>query len=146
MQKKILVVDDDPDQREVTCSSLKEAGFDISTATNGIEGLKKARAGSPDLIVLDVMMPEMDGFAVCVTLREDDATASIPILMLTGLCSYISQLTGFESGATDYLVKPFEPEQLVSKVEALLCQPSVSQAEAERRAGALREFSKPSQA
>ena len=126
MQKKILVVDDDPDQREVICSSLKEAGFDIGTATNGIEGLKMARAGSPDLIVLDVMMPDMDGFAVCVTLREDDATASIPVLMLTGLCSYISQLTGLESGATDYLVKPFKPEQLLSKVEALLGQPSVS--------------------
>ena len=126
MRKKILIVDDDPDQREMIRSSLKEAGFEISTATNGVEGLEKARSGSPDLIILDVMMPKMDGFAVCVTLREDDATASIPILMLTGLCSYISQLTGFESGATDYLVKPFESEQLVSKVEALLCQPSVS--------------------
>ena len=126
MRKKILIVDDDPDQREMIRSSLKEAGFEISTATNGVEGLEKARSGSPDLIILDVMMPKMDGFAVCVTLREDDTTASIPILMLTGLCSYISQLTGFESGATDYLVKPFEPEQLVSKVEALLCQPSVS--------------------
>jgi len=126
MQKKILIVDDDPDQREVIRSSLKEAGFEISTATNGVEGLEKARSESPDLIILDVMMPKMDGFAVCVTLREDDATASIPILMLTGLCSYISQLTGMESGATDYLVKPFEAEQLVLKVEALLCQPSVS--------------------
>ena len=126
MRKKILIVDDDPDQREMIRSSLKEAGFEISTATNGVEGLEKARSGSPDLIILDVMMPKMDGFAVCVTLREDDTTASIPILMLTGLCSYISQLTGLESGATDYLVKPFDPEQLVSKVEALLCQPSVS--------------------
>ena len=126
MRKKILIVDDDPDQREMIHSSLKEAGFEISTATNGVEGLEKARSESPDLIILDVMMPKMDGFAVCVTLREDAATASIPILMLTGLCSYISQLTGFESGATDYLVKPFESEQLVSKVEALLCQPSVS--------------------
>ncbi len=125
MQKKILVVEDEPDQLELVRSCLKKAGFDISTATNGIDGIKKARSGSPDLIVLDVMMPEMDGFAVCVTLREDDATASIPILMLTGLCSYISQLTGFESGATDYLVKPFEAEQLLSKVEALLGQPSV---------------------
>jgi DNA-binding response OmpR family regulator len=120
MRKKILVVDDDPDQREVIRLSLKEAGFDISTATNGIEGIRQAQSGSPDLIVLDVMMPQMDGFAVCVTLREDEATASIPILMLTGLCSYISQLTGIESGATDYLVKPYEIEQLVSKVEALL--------------------------
>jgi DNA-binding response OmpR family regulator len=126
MRKKILIVDDDPDQREMIRSSLKEAGFEISTATNGVEGLEKARSGSPDLIILDVMMPKMDGFAVCVTLREDDTTASIPILMLTGLCSYISQLTGLESGATDYLVKPFDPEQLVSKVEVLLCQPSMS--------------------
>ena len=126
MRSKILVVDDDSDQRGLVRSCLKEAGFDVSTATNGIEGLKKARSGSPDLIVLDVMMPDMDGFAVCVTLREDDATASIPVLMLTGLCSYISQLTGLESGATDYLVKPFKPEQLLSKVEALLGQPSVS--------------------
>jgi DNA-binding response OmpR family regulator len=126
MPKKILVVDDDPGQREVIRATLNEAGFDVSTATDGIEGLKKAHAESPDMIVLDVMMPQMDGFAVCATLREDETTAAIPILMLTGLCSYISQLTGIESGATDYLVKPYELEQLVSKVEALLCQPSGS--------------------
>ncbi len=126
MQKKILVVDDDPDQLALTRSELEKAGFNISMATNGIEGLKKARSGSPDLIVLDVMMPGMDGFAVCVMLQEDAATASIPVLMLTGLSSYMSQITGIESGATDYLVKPFEPEQLVSKVQALLCLPSAS--------------------
>ena len=126
MRRKILVVEDNPDQREVIRSNLEDAGFDVGMATNGFEGLKKARTESPDLIILDVMMPELDGFAVCVTLREDTATASIPVLMLTGLCSYISQLAGIESGANDYLVKPFEPEQLVSKVEALLCQTSAS--------------------
>lgn len=119
-------MEDSPDQLEVIRSNLKDAGFDIGTATNGFEGLKKAHTESPDLIILDVMMPELDGFAVCATLREDTATASIPVLMLTGLCSYISQLTGIESGASDYLVKPFEPDQLVSKVEALLCQPPAS--------------------
>jgi len=119
MRRKVLVVEDDPDQLEVTRLSLKAAGFAIGTAANGIDALKKARTVSPDLILLDVMMPGLDGFAVCETLRGNPATASIPILMLTGLCSHISQLVAFESGATDYLIKPFHPEELVSKVEKL---------------------------
>jgi len=124
MQKKILVVEDDPDQLEVVLFTLKNAGFAVGTATNGIDALKKARTVSPDLIILDVMMPELDGFAVCETLRGKPATASIPVLMLTGLCSHISRLVAYESGATDYVIKPFDAEQLVSKVEKLLCQPS----------------------
>jgi DNA-binding response OmpR family regulator len=122
MRRKVLVVEDDPDQLEVTRLSLKAAGFAIGTAANGIDALKKARTVSPDLILLDVMMPGLDGFAVCETLRENPSTASIPILMLTGLCSHISQLVAFDSGANDYLIKPFEPEELVSKVEKLLCR------------------------
>ncbi len=124
MRKKILVVEDDPDQLEVVRFTLKNAGYAIGTATNGIEALKKAQTVSPDLIILDVMMPELDGFAVCETLRSNPATASIPVLMLTGLCSHISRLVGYESGCTDYVIKPFDGEQLVSKVEKLLCQPS----------------------
>ena len=120
MRRKVLVVEDDPDQLEVTRLSLKAAGFAIGTAANGVEALKKARTVAPDLILLDVMMPGMDGFAVCETLRGNPATASIPVLMLTGLCSHISQLVAFDSGATDYLVKPFVPEELISKVEKLL--------------------------
>ncbi len=120
MRRKVLVVEDDPDQLEVTRLSLKAAGFAIGTAADGVEALKKARTVSPDLILLDVMMPGMDGFAVCETLRENPATASIPVLMLTGLCSHISQLVAFDAGATDYLIKPFVPEELVSKVEKLL--------------------------
>ena len=124
MQKKILVVEDDPDQLEVILFTLKNAGFAVGTATNGIDALKKAKTVSPDLVILDVMMPELDGFAVCETLRGNPATASIPVLMLTGLCSHISRLVAYESGATDYVIKPFDAEQLVSKVEKLLCQPS----------------------
>jgi two-component system alkaline phosphatase synthesis response regulator PhoP len=120
MRRKVLVVEDDPDQLEVTRLSLKAAGFAIGTAATGIDALKKAQTVSPDLILLDVMMPGLDGFAVCEILRENPATASIPILMLTGLCSHISQLVAFESGATDYLIKPFVPEELISKVEKLL--------------------------
>jgi DNA-binding response OmpR family regulator len=124
MRKKILVVEDDPDQLEVVRFTLKNAGFAVGTATNGIDALKKAQTVSPDLIIMDVMMPELDGFAVCETLRGNPATASIPVLMLTGLCSHISRLVGFESGATDYVIKPFDAEQLVSKVEKLLYQSS----------------------
>jgi two-component system phosphate regulon response regulator PhoB len=122
MRRKVLVVEDDPDQLEVTRMSLKAAGFAIGTASNGIDALKKAQTVSPDLILLDILMPGMDGFAVCETLRENPTTASIPVLMLTGLCSHISQLVAFDAGATDYLIKPFVPEELVSKVEKLLCR------------------------
>ena len=124
MRKKILVVEDDPDQLEVVRFTLKNAGFAVGTATNGIDALKKAQTVSPDLIIMDVMMPELDGFAVCETLRGNPATASIPVLMLTGLCSHISRLVGYESGATDYVIKPFDADQLVSKVEKLLYQSS----------------------
>ena len=124
MRKKILVVEDDPDQLEVVRFTLKNAGFAVGTATNGIDALKKAQTVSPDLIILDVMMPELDGFAVCETLRGNPATASIPVLMLTGLCSHISRLVAYESGATDYVIKPFDADQLVSKVEKLLYQQS----------------------
>jgi DNA-binding response OmpR family regulator len=134
MRKKILVVEDDPDQLEVIRFTLKNAGFAIGTATNGIDAVKKAQTVPPDLIMLDVMMPELDGFAVCETLRGNPATASIPILMLTGLCSHISRLVGYESGATDYVIKPFDAEQLVSRVEKLLDQSS-SASKAPRKPG-----------
>jgi DNA-binding response OmpR family regulator len=120
MRRKILVVEDDPDQLEITRLSLKAAGFAIGTASNGGTALKKTRTWSPDLILLDVMMPGMDGFAVCETLRENPATAAMPVLMLTGLSSHISQLVAFDAGATDYLIKPFATEELISKVEKLL--------------------------
>jgi len=122
MRKKILVVEDEPDQLEVVRFTLKNAGYAIGTATNGIEALKKAQTVSPDLIIMDVMMPELDGFAVCETLRGNPATAHIPVLLLTGLCSHISRLVGYESGCTDYVVKPFDAEELVLKVEKLLSQ------------------------
>jgi DNA-binding response OmpR family regulator len=138
MRKKILVVEDDPDQLEVIRFTLKNAGFAVGTATNGIDALKKAQTVSPDLIVMDVMMLELDGFAVCETLRGSPATASIPVLMLTGLCSHISRLVAYESGATDYVIKPFDTEQLVSKVEKLLEQaPDLSKTSRKSRSKAV---------
>jgi DNA-binding response OmpR family regulator len=119
-RRKVLVVDDKPDELEIARLSLEEAGYAIGTASNGVEALKKVQTVSPDLILLDVMMPGMNGLVVCENLRKNPATASIPILMLTGLRSYFNHLAAFESGATDYLTKPFIPEELIAKVEELL--------------------------
>jgi DNA-binding response OmpR family regulator len=120
MRKKILVVDDDADWVELISFNLKKAGFLIGTATNGIDALKKAQSLIPDLIVLDLKLPELDGFAVCETLRRNSATAAIPIIMLTALSGEIARITGLECGATEYLTKPSSPKRLVSRVEDLL--------------------------
>ncbi|MGA9451890.1 MAG: response regulator [Verrucomicrobiia bacterium] len=120
MRRKILVVEDDPDQLEVIRLSLKAAGFAIGTAANGTEALVKTRSISPDLVVLDLMLPGLNGFDVCESLRRDPATASVPIIILTGMCSQFGRFAGLESGADDFILKPFDPQQLVSKVEKLL--------------------------
>ncbi|MFO1488452.1 MAG: response regulator [Verrucomicrobiota bacterium] len=116
MKKKILVVDDDADMIELLSFHLKQAGFAVGTAMNGIEALKKIRSIAPDLVLLDLILPEMDGLAVCETLRRDRTTASLPVIMLTGLSGELSRLSALESGADDYLSKPFSPKTLVSKV------------------------------
>jgi len=116
VRKKILVVEDDAEMVELLCFNLKKAGFSIGTASNGIDALKKARSVSPDLILLDLMLPEMDGFAVCETLRNDPATASVPIIMLTALSSEMARLNGLASGADDYIAKPFSTKELIERV------------------------------
>jgi len=120
MQKKILVVDDDADLVELISFNLKQAGFSVGTAYNGVDAIKKARTLLPDLIVLDVMMPELDGFAVCEILRRDSTTASLPIMMLTALSSELGRLAGLGSGASDFVTKPFSPRLLVQRIEDLL--------------------------
>jgi two-component system, OmpR family, response regulator len=131
MRRKILVVDDDPDQVEVVRWSLKKAGFAIGTAANGVDALVKTRSVLPDLIVLDLMLPELNGFDICKTVRKDPATASIPIIMLTGMRSEFSRMAGFECGVTLFLTKPYSPDELVSKVEEVLkLSPSKSKARA----------------
>lgn len=120
MRKKILVVDDDAELVDLLCFNLKQAGYTVGTAFNGAEALKKARSFEPDLIVLDVMMPELDGFAVCEILRRDAATATTPILMLTALSSELGRMAGLGSGASDFMSKPFSPRLIVVRVEDLL--------------------------
>ena len=120
MRRKILVVEDDPDQLELVRFTLEKAGFAIGTAANGSDALVKIRSIAPDLIVLDLMLPGLNGFDICETLRKNPATASVPIVILTGLCSQFGRLAGLESGANEFLTKPFNAEELVSKVDKLL--------------------------
>ena len=120
MPKKILVVEDDIEMVELLCFKLKTEGYALGTATNGIEALKKARSIRPDLILLDLMLPELDGFAVCDTLRHDAKTASIPIIMLTAMSSQLARLNGLDAGANVYITKPFSPKYLLQWIQALL--------------------------
>ena len=120
MRRKILVVEDDPDQLEAIRGNLKEAGFAIGTASNGVDALIKTRSVSPDLIVLDLMLPQLNGLDICKTLRENPATATIPVIMLTGMDSYFTRVAGFEAGINVYLTKPYQPAELILKVKELL--------------------------
>ena len=123
MRRKILIVDDDPELVELLMFNLKRAGFAVGTARNGREALKKVCSITPDLILLDLMMPELDGFAVCETLRRDAATARIPVIILTALSGELVRLAGLDCGADDYLTRPLSPRHLISRVERLLGAP-----------------------
>lgn len=129
---KILVVDDEPDAVELVEFNLKNAGFEVITAADGAEALKQARATLPDLVVLDLMLPEVDGLEVCKLLRRDAATAGIPIIMLTAKAAEIDRVLGLELGADDYLTKPFSPRELMLRVKGLLRRCDVTEAKAER--------------
>jgi two-component system phosphate regulon response regulator PhoB len=117
---KVLVVDDEPDAVELIEFNLKNTGFEVMTASDGAEALKKSRAQIPDLIVLDLMLPEVDGLEVCKILRRDPATSAIPIIMLTAKAAEIDRVLGLEIGADDYITKPFSPRELVLRVKNLL--------------------------
>jgi DNA-binding response OmpR family regulator len=120
MSNKILVVDDEPDALELIEFNLKGAGFEVATAMDGDAAIKKARGLLPALIILDLMLPEIDGMEVCKILRRDPATVKIPILMLTAKAAEIDRVLGLELGADDYVTKPFSPRELVLRVKGLL--------------------------
>jgi two-component system, OmpR family, response regulator RpaA len=117
---RILVIDDDQAIAELIKVNLDLLGHQVTTANDGIKGLALAQQNRPDLIVLDVMMPDLDGFTVCQRLRQNTNTNGIPILMLTALGMTRDKVKGFDSGADDYLVKPFEIPELQVRVRALL--------------------------
>ena len=120
VKPRILVVDDEPEAVELVEFNLRQAGYAVSTAIDGAEALKKARTQTPDLIVLDVMLPEMDGFEICKTLRGEVPTSRTPILMLTAKAAEIDRVLGLELGADDYLTKPFSPRELLLRIKKIL--------------------------
>jgi two-component system, OmpR family, alkaline phosphatase synthesis response regulator PhoP len=117
---RILVVEDDRDIAELIVHALKRAGHDAEFVTSGSEGLALARAHPPDLMVLDRMLPGLDGLDVCRTLRAERSTAAVPIIMLTARAEESDRVAGLELGADDYVTKPFSPRELVARVKALL--------------------------
>lgn len=131
VKAKILVVDDEPEALELVEFNLKKAGYDVLSASDGAEALNKARSALPSLIVLDVMLPELDGLEVCKTLRRDPATAAIPIIMLTAKAAEIDRVLGLELGSDDYLTKPFSPRELVLRIKKILERGRPSAAELE---------------
>lgn len=117
---KILLVDDEPDILEIVGYNLSNEGYQIITAENGNEALKKAKKELPQLIILDVMMPEMDGIETCEQIRKNQDLKDTVITFLTARGEDYSQVAGFDAGADDYITKPIKPKVLVSKVKALL--------------------------
>jgi len=130
---KILVADDEPDAIELVEFNLKAAGYEVITAVDGEAALKKARASLPDLIVLDLMFPEVDGLEVCKILRRDPRTRAIPIIMLTAKAAEIDRVLGLELGAEDYVTKPFSPRELVLRVKRLLRKAAPAEEETKER-------------
>ena len=126
---KILLVDDEPDILEIISYSLKNAGYNVYTAKNGIEAVKQTEKIEPHLIILDVMMPEMDGIEACEIIRNTQKIKNTLITFLSARGEDYSQIAGFNAGADDYITKPIKPKILLSKVKSLLRRISIDQAE-----------------
>lgn len=122
MKTKILIVDDEPDALEVLGFKLREAGYTPILAKDGTRAIAIAREKHPDLIVLDLMLPEVDGLEVCKILRRDPSTASIPVIMLTARAAEMDRVLGLELGADDYVTKPFSPRELVIRIRKQLAR------------------------
>jgi two-component system phosphate regulon response regulator PhoB len=120
MANRILVVDDEPDILELTRFALVQEGFEVETAATGDEALAQVRRTRPDLIVLDLMLPDRPGTEVCRTIRSDAHLTDVPVIMLTARTDEVDRIVGFELGADDYVTKPFSPRELCLRVKAIL--------------------------
>ena len=127
MEKNILVVDDDDEIRDLLEFDLQQSGYKVTTAKNGVEALEKALSNNFDIILLDVMMPKMNGFDVCKNIRK--AKKNVPILLLTAKGTINDKTEGFNCGADDYLIKPFDIQEVLLRVRALLRRGTVNQQE-----------------
>lgn len=132
MKQKILVVDDEPDALELIEFNLRAAGFDVISASDGAAALKKAKQTPPALVLLDLMLPEVDGLEVCKLLRRDPVTAGVPIIMVTAKAAEIDRVIGLELGADDYVTKPFSPRELVLRVKGVLRRQQVPEAKSDK--------------
>jgi DNA-binding response OmpR family regulator len=116
----VLVVDDEPDFVDLIVHGLRANGIECSEACNGMQALEKARDLKPDAVILDIMLPDLDGFTVCEMLRRQPGTSRIPVVMLTCLGGTVSRLNGLSAGADDYLTKPFKVTDLISHIRAAI--------------------------
>lgn len=117
--ERVLIVDDDPDIQKLVSYNLDQAGFRVSIAATGLAALDFVQEKPPDLIILDIMLPDLDGLEVCRKLRQHDRSRRIPIIMLTARTEEIDRVVGFELGADDYVMKPFSPRELVLRVKSI---------------------------
>lgn len=119
-RSKILVIEDEKNIAKVVAYNLEREGYRVAAAGDGAEGLKKAKEEAPDLVILDLMLPKVDGLEVCRQLKSDRRTAGIPVIMLTAKTQEADRVVGLEMGADDYVAKPFSPRELVARVKAVL--------------------------
>ena len=126
-KKKILVVDDEPDVTDLVAYHLRAKGFHVETLNDATASISKARAVHPELIILDIMMPHLSGIQICRILRTDNKLSKVPIIFLTAKAESQDRIEGLESGADDYLPKPFSPKELVLRVESILRRVSAPQ-------------------
>jgi len=127
MSKKILIVEDDRDIVEMIEYNLREEGYETVSAFDGEEGVNVAKTKQPDLIILDIMLPVIDGFEVCRILKNEDTTAHIPIIILSAKSQEVDKVVGLELGADDYVTKPFSPRELIARARAILRRGQVRQ-------------------
>ena len=120
MAEKILIIDDEPDLLKVTVIRLQKAGFEVEASSNGQQALELAQRTMPEIIILDVMMPGMDGMEVKTKLNQDSLTASIPVIFLSGKTDTEAKLKGLGLGADDYITKPFDPQELIARIRSVL--------------------------
>jgi DNA-binding response OmpR family regulator len=119
---RVLVADDDADIRDLVQFKLTQSGFDVAAVGDGQTALEAVLADPPDLLVLDLMMPRLTGIEVCQALRSDDRTATVPVIMLTAKAQEADVTRGFGVGADDYVIKPFSPRELLTRVQAVLAR------------------------
>ncbi len=122
MANRILVIEDDPATSRLMDYSLSHEGYEVIRASNGLEGIRKAFSEAPDLVILDVMLPGVDGFEICHRLKSDAATARLPILMFSAKAQEIDKATGLKVGADEYLTKPAAPAEILGRVQKLLAK------------------------